>query len=130
MEDIRIIFLDISSDNVVDLINIIFIVIFMIEILLSLSIPNYFCSFFFFLDIVSTLSIIMDISMLTNYFSESNTLTSGVQLSTIIRNSKASRAAARTVRVMKIFRLARIVKIYKSATKAKELKSKRIKEEV
>lgn len=130
MEDIRIIFLDISSDNAVDLVNIIFIVVFMIEILLSLSIPNYFCSFFFFLDVVSTLSIIMDISMLTNYFSESTTLTSGVQLSTIIRNSKASRAAARTVRVMKIFRLARIVKIYKSATKAKELKSKRIKEEV
>lgn len=119
MEDIRIIFLDISSDAVVDVVNIVFIVIFMVEILLSLSIPNYFCSFFFFLDIISTLSIVMDISMLTNYFSQSGTLGSGVQLSTIIRNSKASRAAARTVRVMKIFRLARIVKLYKSATKAK-----------
>lgn len=69
MEDIRVIFLDMSSDGAVDIINIIFIVIFMAEIILNLSIPNYFCSFFFFLDIVSTLSIMMDISMLTNYFS-------------------------------------------------------------
>lgn len=61
----------------------------------------------------------MDVSLLTNLLYSTSGMGSGVQLSMIIRNSKASRAAARTVRVMKIFRLARIVKLYKSATKAK-----------
>lgn len=127
MEDIRIIFIDISADTIIDSVNILFITIFMFEIFLSLSVPGYLYSFFFYLDVLSTLSITMDISMLTNLLYSSSALASGLQLSVIIRNSKASRAAARTVRVMKIFRLARIVKLYKSATKAQELKSKKIK---
>lgn len=130
MEDIRIIFIDISADTIVDGVNILFILIFTLEIVLSLSVPKYLNSFFFYLDVLSTLSIIMDISILTNLLYSSSALFSGLQLSVIIRNSKASRAAARTVRVMKIFRLARIVKLYKSATKAKELKSKKIREEM
>lgn len=117
MEDIRVIGISSQYDNVVDGINITFIVIFMMEICLSLSIPGYACSFFFYLDIVSTLSIVMDVSMLTNLLYANNLVTSGLKLSVIIRNSKASRAAARTVRIMKIFRLARIVKLYKSAIK-------------
>lgn len=56
--------------------------------------------------------------MFTNFLYSANAINSGLQLSVIIKSSKASRAAARAVRVMKIFRLARIVKLYKSATKA------------
>jgi len=119
--------IDSSSDNIVDGINIMFIIVFMTEIALSLSVPGYSCTFFFYLDILSTLSIIMDISMLTNLLYSNNLMTSGIKLSALVRNSKASRAAARTVRVMKIFRLARIVKLYKSAMKTNELKSKKSK---
>jgi hypothetical protein len=72
----------------------------------------------------------MDVSMFTNYLYSANALNTGLQLSVIIKSSKASRAAARAVRVMKIFRLARIVKLYKSATKANELKSKKLKDEI
>lgn len=66
MEDIRIIFIGTDSDIAVDVVNIVFIVLFMLEIMFSLSVPGYACSFFFYLDIISTLSIIMDVSMLTN----------------------------------------------------------------
>jgi hypothetical protein len=125
MEDIRVIGIDSQFDNIVDGINILFIIVFLAEIALSLSIPGYACSFFFYLDILSTLSIIMDISMLTNLLYSNNLMSSGIKLSVLVRNSKASRAAARTVRVMKIFRLARIVKLYKSAMKTNELKSKK-----
>jgi hypothetical protein len=90
----------------------------MVEVIMSISVQGYACSFFFYLDIVSTLSLVMDVSMITNIMYE-NSSSSGLQLSMIIKNSKATRAAARTVRVMKIFRLARIVKIYKSALKTK-----------
>jgi len=57
--------------------------------------------------------------MFTDVLYMSNGSTSGAQLSSILKNSKASRVAARTVRIMKIFRLARIVKLYKSTVKAK-----------
>lgn len=128
LEDIRIIFLSIESDPAVDIVNIVLIVVFSLEILLSLSVPGYMFSFFFFLDILSTISIIMDISMVTNLLYASSEGSSNMQLSLLIKNSKASRAAARTVRIMKIFRLARIVKLYKSAIKAKELRRIKSKE--
>ena len=66
MEDIRVIFIDKSSDSIIDGLNIAFIIIFMVEIILSFSIPGYAWSFFFFLDVLSTLSITLDISLLTN----------------------------------------------------------------
>ncbi len=85
---------------------------------MSLTINGYFCSFFFYLDILSTCSILMDISMLTNLLYTSDG-SENFQLNLLITQSKASRAAARAVRVMKIFRLTRVVKLYKSAMKTK-----------
>lgn len=84
---------------------------------MSLTVDNYAFSFFFYLDLISTLSICMDITMFTNliYNSGGNVQ----QINILIAQSKASRAAARAVRVMKIFRLARVVKLYKSAIKTK-----------
>lgn len=67
----------------------------------------------------------MDLSLFTDALFNYEGGSSGAQLNSILKNSKASRVAARTVRIMKIFRLARIVKLYKSTIKAKELKSKR-----
>lgn len=66
MEDIRIICIKTEYDIIIDIVNIVFIVLFMIEIMFSLAVPGYACSFFFYLDILSTLSIVMDISILTN----------------------------------------------------------------
>jgi hypothetical protein len=84
---------------------------------MSLTIDNYAFSFFFYLDIISTLSIFMDVTLLTDLIY--NVGGNSQQLSIIVSQSKASRAAARAVRIMKIFRLARVVKLYKSALKTK-----------
>jgi hypothetical protein len=86
--------------------------------MMSLTLPGYPFSFFFWLDLISTLSIIMDVNLFTDILYD-NSGGSTQQLNIILAQSKASRAAARTVRIMKIFRLARIVKIYKSALKTK-----------
>jgi len=59
----------------------------------------------------------MDVSIFTNIIYNSGG--NSQQLSILVAQSKASRAAARAVRIMKIFRLARVVKLYKSALKAK-----------
>lgn len=118
MEDIRIIAFDKALDRTIDGANIAFIIIFSAEIVMSLTVSGYFCSFFFFLDILSTASILMDISMLTNLLYTSDG-SGSFQLNILITQSKASRAAARAVRVMKIFRLTRVVKLYKSAIRTK-----------
>jgi len=95
-------------------------VIFTLEILLSsVFVEGYFFSFFFFLDILSTASIIFDINFISDIiFSTSN----GSSLAQLAAQSKASRAATRAVRIVKLFRIIRIIKLYKNAQKAKEIK--------
>ena len=64
-DDIRIAAFDQEADLTFDVIHIILIVIFLIEMVLSLiAIEEYRLSFFFFLDLISTLSILLDISMI------------------------------------------------------------------
>jgi hypothetical protein len=118
IEDIRVILIPKEYDTIVDMVNVGFIVLFSTEIFMSLTISGYFCSFFFFLDILSTFSIVLDISLITDLLYNTNG-SDGFQLNILITQSKASRAAARAVRVMKIFRLTRVVKLYKSALRTK-----------
>jgi len=77
-------------------------------------------SFFFFLDIISSLSLLFDISILTDAIYSSSS-TNSYSFSKVAAQSKASRAAIRAIRVVKLFRLIRIVKLYKSALKAEEI---------
>jgi len=84
---------------------------------MSLTVENYAFSFFFYLDAISTLSICMDVTIFTDIIYNSGG--NSQQISILVTQSKASRAAARAVRIMKIFRLARVVKLYKSAVKTK-----------
>jgi hypothetical protein len=91
--------------------------IFTIEIILSsLLIDNYFLSFFFFLDILSTASILFDVNFLTDIIF--STVNSG-SVSQLAAQSKASRVATRAVRIVKLVRIIRIIKLYKNAEKAK-----------
>ena len=95
-------------------------VIFLVEIVLStLVIDDYFLSFFFFLDIVSTVSIIFDVNFISDLIFATSTSSSVAQLAS---QSKASRAATRAVRIVKLFRIFRIIKLYKNSEKAKEIK--------
>lgn len=93
---------------------------------MSLTVDNYPFSFFFYLDVISTLSIYMDITIFTDIIYNSGGTSQ--QISFLVTQSKASRAAARAVRMMKIFRLARVVKLYKSAVKTRELNELKQKE--
>lgn len=96
--------------------------IFTLEILLSsIFLDGYFLSFFFFLDIISTASIIFDVNFLSDMIFETTNTSSLTQLAA---QSKASRAATRAVRIVKLVRIIRIIKLYKNAEKAKEIKEK------
>lgn len=97
-------------------------VFFSVEIVVtSIFIDGYFLSFFFFLDIVSTASIIFDVNFLSDLIFGTENSSSLTQLAA---QSKASRAATRAVRIVKLVRIIRIIKLYKNAEKAKEIKEK------
>ena len=65
-DDIRMASFDASADLTFDVIHMILILIFTVEIILNwIAIEEYPLSFYFFLDVISSLSIILDISMIT-----------------------------------------------------------------
>ena len=127
-DDIRTVGFGKNEDLFFDAVNIMLMIVFGVEILLSsVALDNYFLSFFFFLDIISSLSLIIDISLFTEIIFLSS-YTNNYTFSKMAAQSKASRAAIRTVRVVKLFRIIRIVKLYKSAMKAEEIKENKLKE--
>lgn len=102
--------------------------IFLLEIGLSCAcIDGYFCSFFFWIDLVSAVSITLDVSLLNDFIYEGDVRIIGSSdysldvgnKALLSTNSKVSRAATRVVRLFKLLRLLRIVKLYRSAVKAK-----------
>lgn len=90
----------------------------MTEICMNIKTEGYFCSFFFFLDLISTITLLLDVDFITDSLFNSSG-GSNFQVSSLVARSKASRVAARGVRVIKIFRLARVAKLYKSTQKAR-----------
>ena len=117
-DDIRTVAFYKAQDLAFDGVNIALILIFVLEIILSsIAIEKYFFSFFFILDIISTLSLLLDISLFTDLIYASSS-TNSYSFSQVATQSKASRAAIRAVRIVKLFRIIRIVKLYKSALKA------------
>ena len=89
--------------------------IFFVELILSvLSIPDYLFGFFFWNDLFSTASILMDVGFFTNtVFGTGDDDSSNISI--IAKQSKASRITMRAIRVVKLLRLLRLVKLYKAA---------------
>merc|ERR1719473_2436461 len=78
--------------------------------------------FFFYLDVVSTLSLILDVSWLGEIlFCQGDDDAGG---GNAIRASRASRAGTRAARVVRIIRLIRIIKLYKAIQDAKAKKAR------
>lgn len=117
-DDFRVAVTNKSADNGFSGAMITCLVLFSFEIILSCIIkPDYRFSFFFYLDILSTISLIFDINWIWNAI-QSNGGSSFVQSAQIARASRASRAgtrAARIIRIIRVIRLIRIVKLYKLA---------------
>jgi len=118
--DFKTIFLNKEQDYAVGIANLVFFTIFILEILMNATTEDYFCSFYFYLDLVSTFTLLLDVDFITDIlFNQGG---NNFQLSALVAKSKASRAAARAVRVVKIFRLARVAKLYKSTQRARQIK--------
>lgn len=119
-DDIRILSVNKDGDDAFFVLTIICMVCFSIEIALtSISKPEYIFNvnliyrtkFYFWLDIISTVTMILDIGWITDTW-YSGDLTNASSIKSI---GAASRAARKAARVIRVIRLVRLVKLYKHA---------------
>ena len=129
-DDIRVIFIPKVADDAFFLLTTISFCLFLFEIILSSATkPGYWMSFFFWLDILATFSMLFDIGWIMDNVNNASQANSAGSL------AKSSRAArvTRIVRLVRLIRLVRIVKLYKQAKLAQqkrdEAKLKKLKEE-
>jgi class 3 adenylate cyclase len=97
-----------DGDFVMDVATLVVFIVFVFELLMSLvCVPTYF-HFFFWLDLVATISMYFEIG----FFSQSSSLGSNLALA---KAGRAAKAGARAGRLVSILRLIRLVKIFKFA---------------
>ncbi|CAG9331270.1 unnamed protein product [Blepharisma stoltei] len=122
-DDIRVCATSKSADDAFYSLTTVCLFFFTLEIILSsLAKEEYFLGFFFWLDLISTLSLIIDIGWVWNAMVDSGSGGSS-KASKIANAGQASRGAARAarvIRVIRVIRLIRITKLYKIAKAAKE----------
>ncbi|OMJ86393.1 hypothetical protein SteCoe_12120 [Stentor coeruleus] len=120
-----------SSDDGFSSLVVICLFLFSLELTLSFIFkPDYKWSFYFWLDLIATVSLITDISWI---WESALGLSSGSSNSKSLQNAgKASRAGTRStraLRIIRIVRLIRIVKLYKNAKTAMKNREMRKNEE-
>ena len=102
-----------STDNIVYGITSMCFGFFCVEIFIaSLVKENYFLSFFFWLDIVSTVSMLTDIGWVWDAWTGGGGSATAGNAASLAKTSRAGRIT-RVVRVIRLIRLIRIVKLYK-----------------
>ena len=116
-EDIRVSAFTISEDESFYIITIIVLFFFASEIILaSIAKKDYWLGFYFWLDLVSTLSLILDIGWVWNAMIGYGNTNSGSKTAQSAGNaSRAGTRAGRVIRIIRVIRLIRIVKLYKMA---------------
>jgi hypothetical protein len=114
-DDIRSIALHVDDDEICYGITCFCFAAFIIEIFLaSISKEDYFLTFFFWLDVVSTLSMIPDIGWIWDAMIGTGDSSSAGNAASLAKTSRAGRVT-RVIRVIRLIRLIRIVKLYKQA---------------
>lgn len=122
-DDIRILAVGKGGDNAFYIMTLICFAIFSLEILLSCYAKgDYLFTFFFWLDLVSTVTLLLDVGWISDalYGTSSDSAGGSQNSAQIAKAAKASQVgtrAARVIRIIRLIRLIRIVKLYKAAEK-------------
>lgn len=96
---------------------------FLIELVLaSFAQKDYFLGFYFWLDLIATVSLITDIGWIYNEMVGGGDISANnaSQASSLARAGRGARVGTRAGRIVRLVRLIRIVKLYKNAHKALE----------
>lgn len=123
-DDIRLAFFTKEADDVFFAMTFVSMILFFVELVLSsIAKEDYFNSFYFWLDLVSTISLITDIGWIWDEIigTTDYQASSAEQASSLARAGRGARIgtkAGRITRVIRLIRLIRIVKLYKSANTA------------
>ena len=111
-DDLRMIFIAKDLDDIFYGITLFGMICFTLEILItSYAKEDYLYSFFFWLDIISTISMVPDCGWIWDPIM-GDTGSGAEDATDLAKNSRASRAI-RVVRIIRLIRLIRIVKLYK-----------------
>jgi hypothetical protein len=113
LDDIRTIFIAKEKDEIFFGITLICFVIFMVEIIIGATCRQiYFLTFFFWLDLISTLSMLPDIGWFWDIVTGEGSNFEAGNAAQLAKTSRAGRVT-RVIRVIRLIRLIRIVKLYK-----------------
>lgn len=123
-DDVRLLATTKPYDDIFYSITLISLICFLVELLLaSLATPDYFFGFYFWLDLVATLSLLTDIAWIWDEIvgTEDVDASNADQAGSVARAGRSARIgtrASRLARVIRLIRLIRVVKLYKNAQAA------------
>ncbi len=122
-DDIRMLAFSKEADEIFYYITCVSMFLFTLEIVIaSICKPDYIFGFYFWLDVISTVSLITDIGWIMNsILGQEGGIENAQQAAKVARASRGARIgtrAGRIARVIRLIRLVRIVKLYKSANNA------------
>lgn len=92
---------------------------------MSIAKKEYFLGFFFWLDLISTFSLLLDIGFISDQIFDQNSGSSGP--TEVAKAARASRVGTRAARIVRIVRLVRLVKLYKHTKKLMDEKANKLK---
>ena len=117
-DDIRILAFPKQADDAFFGITLVGIILFTIEVCLgAYALPGYVGSFFFYLDIISTLTMIPDCGWIWNQIIEGGS--EGSAATDLAKTTRAARVV-RVIRIFRLIRLLRIAKLYKQTKLAQK----------
>ena len=103
-----------GADTTVSVLLLIIFLVFGVEIVVQCVVKrNYFCSFFFWMDLIGTVSLIFDISFIVNSFWSSTQLTTSDTASSRVQQSASVIRLTRFARILRVIRLVRIVRLFR-----------------
>lgn len=118
-DDMKLLTTEKTADPTFDVLSLIAIGVFTVElVLLSYSQEGYFLSFFFWLDVISTVSIFADVTFIWDSLvstGQGNQAAKTTQLARAGRASRAGTKASRILRSIRVIRLLRIMKLNRLA---------------
>lgn len=119
-DDIRLICTNKDADPVFNIIVIVCIVVFTLEVILScLGKDDYFMGFFFMLDVVATATLFLDLTFVADELAGGGEDDDNVSS---LRGGRTARLGAKAGRVVRVIRLVRILKLYKAVYEARARK--------
>ena len=126
-DDIRLLMMPMEADPVFDALTIVAIIMYLAELILaSLVVDGYALSFYFWVDVVSLISMLPDISFIVQ--SIEGGLGGAGDGADIAKTGRASKVI-KIIRIIRLIRLLRVVKLYKQVKTGQKIKNQKIQQQ-